>query len=58
MKKLIIEFTHNTGETEQVEFTTDRSYEWTVEQWTRNRWVVDHKLISETPVGNNNMLFG
>ena len=31
-KKLIIEFTHNTGEKEEVEFVTDRSYEWTVDQ--------------------------
>jgi len=58
MKKLIIEFTHNTGQTEEVEFVTDRSYEWTVDQWSRNRWIVSHKLISETTVNQNKMLLG
>ena len=58
MKKLIIEFTHNTGQTEEVEFVTDRSYEWTVDQWSRNRWIIGHKLISETTVNQNKMLSG
>ena len=57
-KKLIIEFTHNTGEKEEVEFITDRGYEWTVDQWTRNRWIVDHKLISESQINQKKMLLG
>lgn len=58
MKKLVIEFTHKNGEKEEVEFVTDRSYDWTVDQWTRNRWVIDHKLISEETVNDNKMLLG
>ena len=57
MKKLIIEFTHNTGQVEEVEFVTDRGYDWTVEQWTRNRWIVGHKLISETTIDNKKIQF-
>ena len=58
MKKLVIEFTHKNGEKEEVEFVTDRSYDWTVNQWSRNRWVIDHKLISEETVNDNKMLLG
>ena len=58
MKKLVIEFTHKSGEKEEVEFVTDRSYDWTVQQWTRNRWVIDHKLISEESVNAKKMLLG
>jgi len=58
MKKLIIEFTHVNGEKERVEFDTDKSYEWTVEQWSRNRHVVDAKLISESSISNKGMLLG
>ena len=58
MKKLIIEFTHKSGEVEEIEFVTDRGYDWTVEQWTGNRWIVDHKLISEENVNNKKMLLG
>ena len=58
MKKLVIEFTHKNGEKEEVEFVTDRSYDWTVQQWTRNRWVIDHKLISEESVNDKKMLLG
>jgi hypothetical protein len=58
MKKLVIEFTHKSGEKEEVEFVTDRSYDWTVQQWTRNRWVIDHKLISEESVNDKKMLLG
>jgi len=58
MKKLIIEFTHVTGEKEEVEFTTDRDYDWTVQQWSRNRAVAGAKLISESPIKTKNMLLG
>ena len=56
MKKLIIEFTHNTGQTEEVEFVTDRSIDWTVQQWSRNRRVASYKVISENSVNNKGML--
>ena len=51
-KKFIIEFTHSDGKVEEVEFITDRGYEWTVEQYSRNRAIVKHELIEES-AGNN-----
>mgnify|MGYP005996606545 FL=1 len=46
MKKLlVIEFTHLNGEVEEVEFETDRGLEWTVEQFSRNRAIVSHKML-------------
>jgi len=56
MKKYIIEFTHGNGEVEVIEFDTDRSYEWTVDQFSRNRNVVSDKLISESSVSSKRML--
>lgn len=58
MKKLVIEFTYSNGETETVEFETDRSLEWTVSQFSRNRSIVNHKLISEGNSNQKQMLFG
>jgi len=55
MKKYIIEFTHGNGEVEVVEFDTDRSYEWTVDQFSRNRHIVSDKLISESSVSSKRM---
>jgi len=57
MKKYLIEFTHSDGTVEEIELTTDR-LEWSIEQWSRNRWIVDHKLISEENVNNKKMLLG
>ena len=56
MKKYIIEFTHGNGEVEVVEFDTDRSYEWTVDQFSINRHIVSDKLISESSVSSKRML--
>jgi|TARA_R110001592_G_scaffold10354_6_gene53892 hypothetical protein len=56
MKKYIIEFTHGNGEVEVIEFDTDRSYEWTVDQFSRNRNIVSDKLISESSVSSKRML--
>jgi len=56
MKKYIIEFTHGNGEVEVVEFDTDRSYERTVDQFSRNRHIVSDKLISESSVSSKRML--
>ena len=50
MKKYIVEFTLVDGKVEEIELT--------IQQWSRNRAVSSHKVISE---GNNNsqqMLFG
>lgn len=57
-KKLIIEFTHSDGTIEEVEFVTDRGYDWTVDQYSRNRAIVSHKLIKESSSNNKQMLFG
>jgi|TARA_B100000497_G_C7683031_1_gene413438 hypothetical protein len=57
MKKYIVEFTLVDGKVEEIELTTDR-LDWSIQQWSRNRAVSSHKVISE---GNNNsqqMLFG
>jgi len=57
MKKYIIEFTYLNGETEELEFVTDRGYDWTIEQFSRNRSVTKHKLISESSTSSKKMLF-
>lgn len=57
MKKYIVEFKMADGSTEEVEFTTDR-IDWSIEQWMRNRAVMDHKVISEGSNNSKQMLFG
>ena len=59
MKKYIIEFTHGDGTKEEVELVTDR-IEWSINQWKRNRFIIDHKIIKEenTKGDNTQMLFG
>ena len=59
-KKYIIEITHQDGKIEEVELITDR-IEWSIEQWKRNRAIVNHKIIKEESSNQNNnqqMLFG
>ena len=57
MKKYLVEFTFMNGEVEQVEFTTDR-LERSINEWCRNRHVVNHKIISEGTSNSKQMLFG
>jgi len=57
MKKYIIEFTHANGEIEEVELTTDR-LEWSIDQWCRNRHIINHRVISEGNSNSKQMLFG
>lgn len=57
-KKLTIQFTYSDGTKESVDFDTNRSYEWTVEQFSRNRSIIDHELINESPSNSKQMLFG
>ena len=57
MKKYIIKFTYLDGETEELELSTDRGYDWTIEQFSRNRSVLKHKLISESSTSSKKMLF-
>jgi len=56
-KKYLIEFTHTDGRIEEVELTTDR-IEWSIEQWSRNRSIKSHKIISEGSSSSKQMLFG
>ena len=57
MKKYIVEFTHASGEVEEVELITDR-LEWTIKQWCRNRSIISHQVISEGSSNTKQMLFG
>lgn len=57
MKKYIVEFTHANGQIEEVELTTDR-IDWSIEQWCRNRHIINHRIISEGSSNSKQMLFG
>ena len=57
MKTYLVEFTHTDGTVEEVTFTSDR-LEWTIEQWCRNRSIINHKIISEGTSNSKQMLFG
>lgn len=57
MKKYLVKFTLKDGITEEVEFVTDR-LEWSIDQWSRNRHVVTHKVISEGSNNSKQILFG
>lgn len=56
MKTYLIEFTHSDGTVEEVELKTDR-LDWSIEQWSRNRAVLSHKVISENFTSSKKMLF-
>ena len=45
-KTYLIEINYTTGETDQLELTTDR-LEWSMEQYQRNREPLNWKVISE-----------
>ena len=57
MKKYIVEFTLVDGKVEEIELTTDR-LDWSIQQWSRNRAVRSHKVISEGNNKSQQMLFG
>jgi len=57
MKTYKVEFTHGDGKKETVELTTDR-IDWSIQQWCRNRHIVEHKIISEGSSSDKQMLFG
>lgn len=58
MKKYLVEFTYGNGEKETVEFNTDR-LEWSIDQWCRNRHIIQHEVLEETIDGSRkNMLLG
>lgn len=57
MKKFIVEFKEVNGQTHQFEFITD-NIEKSIEQYTRNRSIVGHTILSEGSGGKKQMLFG
>jgi len=57
MKTYLVEFTLSDGTKEEVKLITDR-LEWSIQQWGRNRNVIDHKIISEGSNNSKQMLFG
>ena len=56
-KKYLIEFTHADGSVEEVELITDR-LKWSIDQWSRHRAVVSHKILEEGCSNAKNMLLG
>jgi len=57
MKKYIVEFTHTDGTKEEVELTTDR-IQWSIDQWSRNRSIINYEIISESSSNSKSMLYG
>lgn len=57
MKHYKVEFVLLDGGTEIVEFTTDR-LKWSINQWSRNRSAISHKVLSEGSVDSKEMLLG
>jgi len=56
-KKYLVEFIHNDGSVEKVELVTD-NIKWSIEQYCRNRHIINHKIISEGSDNSKQMLFG
>jgi len=56
-KKYLVEFIHNDGSVEKVELVTD-NIKWSIEQYCRNRYIINHKIISEGSDNSKQMLFG
>lgn len=57
MKKYVVEFIEVSGHTHEFEFVTD-NIERSIEQYTRNRSIVGHTILSEGLGGRKQMLFG
>lgn len=56
-KKYLIEFTYADGTVDEVELTSD-NLKWSIEQYCRNRPIVEHKVINEGNSNTKQMLFG
>lgn len=56
-KKYLVEFIHYGGEKEVVELITDK-IDWSIEQWCRNRHIIEHSIIEEGSSNNKRMLLG
>ena len=57
MKKYIVEFTYLDGNTEEVEFITDK-IDWTIDQYRRNRMIAGSNILSESTTNSKRMLLG
>jgi hypothetical protein len=57
MKKYIVEFTLLNGKKEEIEFLTDK-IDWCIEQFSRNKEVVEYEIINERTLKSKKMLFG
>ena len=57
MKKYIVEFIETNGNTHQFEFITDE-IDKSISQYTRNRNIIGHSILSEGSGGKKQMLFG
>jgi len=55
-KKYLVEFTYSNGNKEEVEFTTD-NIKWSIEQWQRNRQIINNRIINEDTTNSKQMLF-
>lgn len=56
-KNYIVEFREANGNTYEFEFLTD-DIERSIEQYTRNRHIVSHRILNEGAGGKKQMLFG
>lgn len=56
-KKYLVEFTYDSGKKEEVELTTD-NIDWSIEQYSRNRHIINHQILEEGTSSTKQMLFG
>ena len=56
-KKYLVEFTEANGNTYEFEFLTE-DIEFSIDQYTRNRHIVSHRILNEGAGGKKQMLFG
>jgi hypothetical protein len=56
-KKYLVEFTEANGTTYEFEFLTD-NIEFSIDQYTRNKTIISHRIINEGTTGKKQMLFG
>jgi hypothetical protein len=56
-KKYLVEFKEANGNTYEFEFLTD-NIEFSIDQYTRNKTIISHRIINEGTTGKKQMLFG
>lgn len=55
-KKYLVEFTYHNGDKEEVTLTTDNIV-WSIEQYMRNRHIINHEILEEGNSSSKQMLF-